>query len=91
MSLWVAAYDMAEDGARARLARVLARHGQRVQASVFVISIEPEQLGPLRLEVGSLLGAEDRFDLYPIDERGNRAHWRWREAIDDYEAVVEFQ
>jgi CRISPR-associated endonuclease Cas2 len=91
MSLWLAAYDMADDRARERVARVLGRHGQRVQASVFVIAVEPESLGELRLAVGAHLVEGDRFDLYPIDERGSRTHWRWREAIDEYEAVIEYE
>lgn len=37
MSLFVAAYDIARNSARRRVARVLMRYGRRVQESVFEI------------------------------------------------------
>lgn len=44
----VAAYDVREDDRRARLAATLQTFGDRVQKSVFVIVIDPEELDALR-------------------------------------------
>jgi CRISPR-associated endonuclease Cas2 len=88
MSAWLAAYDMSDDRCREKVARVLARYGRRVQESVFILSLEPEDLPDLRMALGVLLESTDLFDLYPIDQRGTRSQWRWQRPIDDYESVV---
>jgi CRISPR-associated endonuclease Cas2 len=88
MSAWVAAYDISDDRSRERVARVLAKYGRRVQESVFVISLEPEDLGELRFSIGMHLANTDLFDLYPIDQRGTRSQWRWQRRIDDYDPVI---
>lgn len=88
MSAWLAAYDMSDDRSREKVARVLAKYGRRVQESVFVLSLEPEDLPDLRMALGVHLEATDLFDLYPIDQRATRSQWRWQRPIDDYESVI---
>lgn len=44
----IAAYDVTSDDRRARLAALLQSVGDRVQRSVFVLSLEPEDLDELR-------------------------------------------
>ena len=88
MSLHVAAYDVADDARRVRLAKVLLRYGRRVQQSVFEVWLEPGDLPDFRREVGALLGAEDAFDVFPMDVRPARARLRWRRAPEPWDAVV---
>ncbi len=90
MSVWIAAYDISDDNRRDRVARTLLKVGQRVQNSVFVVHLEPDDLQRLRIDVGADLGVDDLFDLYPVDQRGNRSQWRWQRSIDDYSPVIIF-
>ncbi|MCA9065513.1 MAG: CRISPR-associated endonuclease Cas2 [Planctomycetaceae bacterium] len=89
MSVWIAAYDIADDKRRSRVASVLLRLGQRIQDSVFVLHLEPEDLPALRLELGAELARDDLFDLYPVDQRGHRSQWRWQRPIDEYNPVID--
>lgn len=88
MSLYVAAYDVTDDRRRNRVARVLTEFGHRVQLSVFVVDVAPDDLPDLRRRVGEVLAREDQFDLFPVDERGTRTQWRWQRPIADYEPVI---
>jgi len=88
MSLHIAAYDVTDDGRRARLAKVLLRYGRRVQRSVFEVWVGPDQLASLRREVGPLLGAADAFDLFPLDSRPGRPRIRWQRRPERWDAVV---
>jgi CRISPR-associated protein Cas2 len=88
MSLHLAAYDVSSDKRRRRLARVLERFGTRVQFSVFEVWLEPKMIPRFRLAVGAHLGKTDRFDLYPVDERGNRRRTSWQRAPVDYSPVL---
>lgn len=88
MSLHIACYDVADDRRRARVARLLLRHGVRVQKSVFEVWLEPEQVPGLQREVGRLLGRDDAFDLYPFDSRAGRMRMRWQRAPEAWPAVV---
>jgi CRISPR-associated protein Cas2 len=88
MSLYVAAYDVADDRRRRATAKVLSRYGHRVQESVFELWLEPEEVAELRGRLGPVLAAEDRLDLYPIDLRGSRTHYRWFLPIDEWDCVL---
>ena len=88
MSLYVAAYDVTEDRRRGNVAKVLAQYGHRVQKSVFIVQVSPDDLPDLRRRVGEQLGLTDHFDLFPVDERGTRKQWRWQQPITDYEPVI---
>ena len=88
MSQYLAAYDVTNDRQRDRVARVLNRYGERIQRSVFLLWIQPEDLSELRREVGSLLQKEDRFDLLPVDERGTRRRIFWQRPQTNNTAVI---
>ncbi len=88
MSLYVAAYDVANDRRRERVARVLNRFGERVQFSVFLVWADSEELPELRREIGVHLGKEDRFDLIPVDVRGKRSRWSWQRPPDEFAPVI---
>lgn len=88
MSVFVAAYDVSDDGRRVRVAKVLLRYGQRVQRSVFEVWLEPDQHDALRREIGPLLSAGDEFDLFPVDSRASRRRVRWQRDPHAWEPVV---
>lgn len=54
----VAAYDVREDDRRARLAATLQVFGDRVQKSVFVITIDPVELDALRARALAIIDAD---------------------------------
>lgn len=78
MSLYVAAYDIAEDFRRRRVARILKGYGLRVQRSVFEVWLAPEEVSEIKRRVGPLLSTRDEFDFFPIDERGSRVRISWQ-------------
>lgn len=88
MSLYVAAYDIGSDGRRARVAHLLAEYGQRVQQSVFELWLTPRQLRALRRRVGPLLDPRDKFQLFPVDERGPRRRVAWQTPPNPYAPVI---
>lgn len=88
MSLYVAAYDVSDDRRRQRVVRVLCEFGHRIQQSVFIVDMTPDDLPDLRRRIGEILSRDDRFDLLPVDERGTRKQWRWQIPIDDYCTVI---
>ncbi|MCA9000101.1 MAG: CRISPR-associated endonuclease Cas2 [Planctomycetaceae bacterium] len=90
MSVWLAAYDISDDNRRERIARILLKFGHRVQDSVYILHLEPDDLPQLRINIGADLAPTDLFDLYPIDQRGTRTQWRWQRPIDDYSPVLIF-
>ena len=51
----IAAYDIRQDDQRARLAAILQSFGDRVQKSVFVILITPEELDELQQRALTLI------------------------------------
>jgi CRISPR-associated protein Cas2 len=59
----VAAYDVSHDDRRSRLAAVLQSMGDRVQRSVFVLSVTEEDLGHLTAKAMEILD-HDHDSLY---------------------------
>jgi len=55
MRRWLVAYDVCDDVRRDRVAKALARYGERVQYSVFVVDSKPAQFRRLRHEVIDLI------------------------------------
>lgn len=51
MSQYLAAYDVTNDRQRERVARVLNRYGERIQRSVFVLWLQPDDVPELRREI----------------------------------------
>lgn len=88
MSLYIAAYDISHTGRRSRIARILGRHGRRIQDSVFELWLEPEDLPELRMKIGPLLSRTDHFDLVPVDLRRPEHRFRWQRPPDNWEPVL---
>lgn len=55
---WFVAYDVQVDGRRQRLAALLGSHGERVQRSVFIVWVSPEQMPVLSEQVESLISTD---------------------------------
>ncbi len=88
MSLYVAAYDIAQDARRRRVARVLRAYGTRVQRSVFEIWLDPDEVSEIKRRVGALLARSDEFDLFPVDERGSRTRVSWQRPPESWAPVI---
>ena len=52
-------YDVVRDGRRARLAALLQAWGNRIQYSLFVCSLEPEQGATLVAEMGKIIDSDE--------------------------------
>jgi CRISPR-associated protein Cas2 len=86
MSHYIAAYDIADDRQREKVAKVLHHYGIRIQRSIFIVDLEPQDLDELPAELGKLLGESDLLDIVPIAESNQRPHLRWnvnRESLQD--------
>ncbi len=61
----IAAYDVSDDGRRARLAATLQQHGDRLQYSLFLCTLDDDaELNDLRREVADIIDRdEDSFLL----------------------------
>jgi len=88
MSLYLVAYDIADNGRRRRVAKTLARFGKRVQESVFEVALDPEDLPDLRLALGIVLRRDDIVDIVPIDERGTRRRMSWMKTPESWSTVL---
>jgi CRISPR-associated protein Cas2 len=53
---WVIAYDIEDDGVRDRIARILLRHGKRVQESVFECRLDDDEIRLVSGALGAALG-----------------------------------
>lgn len=72
----IAAYDVAADARRARLAALLQAYGDRVQRSVFVIRTDAEELTRLRERAEQMLDL-DEDSLYFFGQCGRC----WEELV----------
>lgn len=88
MSLYIAAYDITDDKARQRVAKVLLSYGTRLQKSVFEIWLEPEEIAGVKMQVGSHLDAGDRFDIIPVDRGVGRPHFAWQDSARRWNPVL---
>jgi len=67
MTRWIAAYDIADDRRRDRVARLLQGYGTRVQASVFELLLDTDDLDRLERRVRRAIDPQtDRVRLYPV-------------------------
>jgi len=80
MSQYIAAYDIAKDSRRIRVAEILNEYGRRLQRSVFEIEVEPEELDELRFRIGVLLAKNDLFDFFPVDRRDPKRRISWQRS-----------
>jgi CRISPR-associated protein Cas2 len=63
---WVIAYDIDDDAVRDRVARVLLRHGKRVQESVFECGVDGEEIRLLAAALSAILGAHGGIRFYRL-------------------------
>lgn len=64
---WVIAYDIEGDAARARVAAILERNGQRVQRSVFECRLDSAEIEILwHALAGALSGSEGDIRFYRL-------------------------
>lgn len=69
----IAAYDIAADSRRARVAALMQAHGDRVQRSVFVVRADPATLTELHARAEAIIDpVED--SLYFFGQCGNCWH-----------------
>lgn len=78
MSIYIVAYDIANDSRRAKVAQILKEYGRRLQKSVFEIDVEPEDLDELRFRIGLMLAKRDLFDFFPLDRRDPKRRISWQ-------------
>lgn len=61
----LAAYDVSEDQRRARLAALLQAFGDRIQKSVFLVSVDVEELEFITAQAATIID-EDRDSLWVL-------------------------
>jgi len=67
------AFDIATNGRRRRVTRVLREFGVRVQKSAFEVEVEAADLAEMERRLRPLVDArQDRLAVYPIDRSGQR-------------------
>lgn len=66
MSRWVVSYDISEDKARQKIAKILLDYGERVQYSVFECELEKEDLKKLIGKLSVLIDGGDSIRYYMI-------------------------
>jgi CRISPR-associated protein Cas2 len=67
MEVYVACFDISDDGLRTRVGKLLLRHGDRVQKSVFEISVlDRSELEGIRRELMEIVGDDDNIRFYRL-------------------------
>lgn len=87
MTLYVAAYDIADNRIRRSVSKLLLRWGDRVQKSVFELRLDEGEIDDVLRLVGSRLGRDDDFDLFPVDERHRGSRLSWQDEPYDWQPV----
>lgn len=68
---WLVSYDIANPRRLARVARMMERHGIRLQYSMFVVLMTAEELAGLFEGLDTLIdSADDDIRFYPIAAQG---------------------
>jgi len=70
--LFIICYDVADDGRRRRIARVLEDTATRVQKSVFEIRATEAKARSLTRRASSHLDVRDSLRLYAVDRAGRK-------------------
>ena len=63
---YLACYDISSNRLRTKCAALLEKYGQRIQKSVFLLSLSRLTLEKLQRSVEKLLEEEDSFFFFPI-------------------------
>ncbi len=64
--LWHLSYDIANNRRLRQVANLAMRNGDRIQKSLYVCALSPEQLQLLHLHLADTLMPEDRLMLRPV-------------------------
>lgn len=63
----VVAYDVADDNRRARVAALLQTHGDRIQQSVYLLTISPPRMEKILVTLRKLIDTS-RDNIYVLDQ-----------------------
>ncbi|MBE9610837.1 CRISPR-associated endonuclease Cas2 [Chitinilyticum piscinae] len=76
--LWLICYDIADDERRQAAARLLLRHGERVQLSAYEIYLRNVELDALLVQLQQVLDPQlDILSAYPLCSWcRNQVHWQ---------------
>lgn len=66
---WHLSYDIVDARRLRRVAKLALNFGERVQKSLYLCALEPEQIGVLHQELETIAQPEDRLMLRPICHR----------------------
>jgi CRISPR-associated protein Cas2 len=67
MEVYVACFDISDDGLRTRVGKVLLRYGDRVQKSVFEIAVrDRRELDGIRQELVDMFREDDNIRFYRL-------------------------
>jgi CRISPR-associated protein Cas2 len=92
-SVFIVAYDIADDKRRTKVFNKLKGYGEALQYSLFRCILTPMQRLRLRAELWEILNhAEDRLliiDLGPDDGRGKTAIESWGLSLNDPAPITE--
>lgn len=88
MSQYLAAYDVGDDRQRTKIASVLQRYGDRLQRSVFLVELQPDEIPEFQFAIGKHLSIDDLFHVIPIDNAPGRVHLRWQCDPNEFATVI---
>lgn len=63
---WQISYDISDPKRRYRVAELTLLHGERVQKSLYLCALSPEQFERLHQELRGIIEAPDRLMLRPV-------------------------
>ena len=67
MEVYVACFDISDDGLRTRIGKVLLGYGERVQKSVFEIAVrDRRELEEIRRQLVDMVGKDDNIRFYRL-------------------------
>lgn len=70
MTVYVVCYDIEDDGIRTQVSKLLGEYGERVQRSVFEITLRSEaERGQLQARLEAVAGEERDLRFYRLCER----------------------
>ena len=76
---WLVSYDIADPKRLRRVAQLALLHGERVQKSLYLCALSPEQLELLHQQLKAIIKSPDRLMLRPVC-RQCRARMRFQGA-----------
>lgn len=81
---WQLSYDITDAKRLRRVAKLALVNGERVQKSLYLLALTPEQLARLHQQLGDIIEAPDRLLLRPVCSRC-RSRTRYQGKCDHVE------